>query len=363
MLTVLFKLTIKVSSSIEVFLTIAIIFNIIVINLTILLTYMFITSVLGQRNATLFSIFILLTTPFYAYSPIVYNDTITMIFPVIMFWGLYIYSENNENKVKGILSLIGIASAAAIGTILKTNIIIGLVAIIIYILFTNKLLKGIMSNAIMGIIFIVIMSSFQTIAQRYIPIEYNECGLPATHWIMMGLKGPVGQFNQEDVLFSQEIRLKYGKEEVKEENINVIKARLKDYGFDGYIKFLNNKISFTWGDGTYYSVNKISRSPEKNSKIQEYIIGGKNTLFIYISQFSHIIILVMILISAIGSIKKTASFEMSMHIGIFGVFLFLVIWEARSRYLLCYLPILVITAFYGINYLFKFIDGRLKDIM
>lgn len=205
------------------------------------------------------------------------------------------------------------------------------------------------------------MSVFQIMAQKYIPIKYSECGLPATHWIMMGLKGPVGQFNQEDVLFSENIKLKYGKEKVKEENIRVIKERLKDYGINGYIEFLNDKISFTWGDGTYYSVNKLERSLEKNNNIQEYVIGSKNTLFIYISQISHITILVMILISAIGSFKKPASFERSMQIGIFGVFLFLVIWEARSRYLLCYLPILIVTAFYGMNYLFKFIDNIVKE--
>ena len=361
LLTALFKLTIKLGPSIEAFLTVAIIFNIIIINLTILLTYMFMRKVLGQKSATLFSIFILVITPFYAYSPIVYNDTITMMFPVIMFLCLYIYRKDNNSKIKRILSLIGIAIAAAIGTILKTNIVIGLVAIIIYILFTNKLLKGIVSNGIIVVIFIVAMSVFQIMSQKYIPIKYSECGLPATHWIMMGLKGPVGQFNQEDVLFSENIKLKYGKEKVKEENIRVIKERLKDYGINGYIEFLNDKISFTWGDGTYYSVNKLERSLEKNNNIQEYVIGSKNTLFIYISQISHITILVMILISAIGSFKKPASFERSMQIGIFGVFLFLVIWEARSRYLLCYLPILIVTAFYGMNYLFKFIDNIVKE--
>lgn len=361
LLTSLFRLTTKVGSSIEAFLTVAIIFNIIVINLTILLTYMFIGKALGQKNATLFSIFILFISPFYAYSPIVYNDTITMMFPVIMFLCLYIYSKEDKSKIKEVLSLSGIAIAAAIGTILKTNIIIGLVAIIIYILFTNKLLKGIVSNCIIAIIFIVIMNCFQIIAERYIPIKYSECGLPATHWIMMGLKGPVGQFNQEDVLFSEDIKLKYGKEKVKQENIQVIKERLKDYGVIGYIQFLNDKIAFTWGDGTYYSVNKLARSPEKNNNIQQYVIGNKNTLFIYISQFSHITILAMILISAVGSFKNPTSFERAMQISIFGVFLFLVIWEARSRYLLCYLPILIITAFYGMNYLFKFIDNRWKE--
>lgn len=348
----LFKIVNKFYDNKELFVAIAL--NILMIDMSIFLLGRFIKKIYGYSKFALFSIIILLVTPFYTYAQIVYTDTMTMIFPISMFILLYDYI-NNEKKNK-FMNIILIGVLGVIGTILKTNIIISVIAIIIYLIFTQKI-KIALKNCILLILpFFIIMGMFQSFAENFIPISYKEAGLPFSHWIMMGLNGPDGGYSSEDVEFSSNIRLQQDKEAVFDANKKVIIERLKSYGLVGTIKHVNHKVSVTWGDGIYYAVSKMQRNPVKDNKIKQYVIGEKNRVFVYISQFSHVIILLGIFIGSISCFKKTTDFMQVINICIFGVFLFLIIWETRSRYLVCYLPVLLLSTFNGLSIIFENID-------
>jgi hypothetical protein len=344
----------------EIFLRVGIILNLLMINLSIFTTYFLIDKIFGESRATLFSVFSLTITPLYAYSQIVYTDTLTMFFPVGMLLLLYIYNENTKHsansKYRKILYLIGIGILGVIGTNLKTNIVICLIAIIIFLLLTSSIFDGIKGMTFILLPFIVGSIIIHSIFSLYIPVSYKDAGLPYTHWIMMGLSGAVGSYSEDDVAKSREVKEKYGKEATAEYNKNVIKSRLKEFGVSGYTKFLKQKTSLTWGDGTYYSTNKLGRLPLKKTDLYYHVVEGNNDVFVYISQISHTVLMSGILIAAIGYYKKSFDFIKVLLIAIFGVFLFLILWETRPRYLVCFLPVIIITAFYGLDCIFKFID-------
>ncbi|MGO0862152.1 glycosyltransferase family 39 protein, partial [Clostridioides difficile] len=174
--------------------------NIFMINISILILSKFIKKVFGIYKETLFSVFALFITPFYAYSQIVYTDTITMFFPIAMFLFLYNY-VNSKSKVK-FRYLIYIGILACVGTALKTNVIISLIAILIYLFFLNKIKSSIKCISLIMIPFLIGTMFFQYIVTYFIPVTYKEAGLPYTHWIMMGLEKPYGSFSHEDVQFS-----------------------------------------------------------------------------------------------------------------------------------------------------------------
>ena len=165
----------------------------------------------------------------------------------------------------------------------------------------------------------------------------------------MGLKNS-GAYNEEDVNFSASFE---SKKEAQKANIQEIKNRLREYGAKGYLEFLTRKIKFTWNDGTYYSVNKLSREPLENNIIEEHVVGEKNHPFIYFSQMSHLALITLIFISSLAAFKKKNSYRFMQctQIAIFGVFLFLIIWETRSRYLVCILPLMMFSAIGGLDYL------------
>lgn len=355
----LFKIVNKFFTDKELYAAIAV--NIVIINLSIFLLGRFIKKIYGYGKSALFSIFILLVTPFYTYAQIVYTDTMTMVFPIAMFILLYDYISNEKNNKFTNIILVG--ALGAIGTILKTNIIISVIAIIIYLIFTQQIKKALKNCILLILPFVIIMGMFQSFAENFIPIPYKEAGLPFTHWIMMGLNEEEGGYYEPDVQFSSAIRLQQGKEAVSDANKKVIVERLRNYGLVGIIKHINTKASLTWGEGTYFAPNKMQRDPFKDSNIKRYVIGDKNKVFVYISQFSHVIILLGIFIGAISCFKKTTDFMQLINICIFGVFLFLIMWETRSRYLVCYLPVLILATFNGLNIMFDKLDNlRVKSI-
>lgn len=330
--------------------------NVVMINLAIAMTYIFIKRSFGKERATLFCIFSLLVTPFYTYAQFFYTDTITMFFPIAMFYLLYDYYNSDNNKKKYV-NLILIGMLGVIGTILKTNIVITFIALIIYILFRSNFKKAIIMILLIALPGAGVMQAYKALVERYVPIEYSEMGFPYTHWIMMGLMGR-GAYNSEDVGFTEKIRTSEGKEAAKEANIEVIKERLQSYGFTGYLKFVDHKLSFTWGDGTYYVESKLSRQPRRDNIATKYVIGDKNVYFIYFCQFSHIVLMILILISGLINYKKPFDFIKGMQICIFGVFLFLILWETRSRYLVCFMPVMVYMAFNSIGTVFDSIDSK-----
>ncbi len=301
----------------------SVIINIIVVLISVIITYILIKKVFNIRVATISSFLFIVITPFYSYTPIFYTDTLTMIFLPLAFLLFYIYIKSKNNFI----------------------------SLSIFSIFIIDNLKGFFRFISLFLIsFIVSSILINSTCQKYIPVPLKDAGLPSTHWIMMGLKDN-GGFNKEDVDLSK----KAGKtrKEIQEFNIKTIKTRLKNYGIDGYSKFLYKKIQYTWGDGTYFAPVKLSRKPIRPNFLHTYIYGDKNSLFTSFSEASHSLLLFLILIGSIGLFKSKNKIGFLFNICIFGVFLFLILWEARSRYLVCILPILVCSSSIGINEILK----------
>ena len=73
-------------------------------------------------------------------------------------------------------------------------------------------------------------------------------------------------------------------------------------------------------------------------------------MLIYLAQMSHLVLITLIFISSIAAFKYGDKHKIVQcaQIAIFGVFLFLIIWETRSRYLVCILPMMMFAAIGGL---------------
>lgn len=345
----------KFTANNDIYLYVGYLLNIIMVNLSVYVIYKFSKEEFGKRFSALVSIFCIFVTPLYTYTTIVYTDTITAVFPILEFYLLYKVLKTNSKKKWLYISSLGVL--AAIGTILKTNILISFIAIVIICIFLLRKVELLKSLIILLASFSIVMVVGKGIISERFPIKYEDAGFPYTHWIMMGLKNQ-GGYDGYDVNFTSDICKKQGKEAAERANIEEIKNRLKNYGVKGYLNFLKEKISFTWGDGTYYAPNKLRRDPISTNNMQEYVIGEKNQAYIYLSQFVHIVILIGITISGVMSYKRYDVIK-GIQICIFGVFLFLILWETRSRYLVCYLPLMIFCAMDGFNSIFKSVESKI----
>jgi len=187
---------------------------------------------------------------------------------------------------------------------------------------------------------------------------------------MMGLNAErSGVFEEEDVLYSNSFQTKAERQRA---NVQVIKERLNNYGPLGFIKLLVNKAlinfndgSFAWEvEGNFYKEllpdnNKIFAPIFMNyySSYEDY----DNTVFKQIVQSLWLWVLIFSLGFIIPLQKNNLiyfSIDNVVYLSIIGFVLFVMIFEARARYLFVFAPIFIICAFIGLkrtyHYLLKF---------
>ena len=166
---------------------------------------------------------------------------------------------------------------------------------------------------------------------------------------MMALSD-AGKYNDEDVEYTSSFKTL---EEKKEKNIEVIKERIENISLNS----IRRKLMYTWGDGTYFAVNTLDYDAINEGFHQELVFkrGEYHQYYQYYTQIQHITIITLMIIVTLFSIKKEINYIFILRLSVFGLFLFLLIWETRSRYLIHYLPIMQIITFAGIEEIYNLI--------
>lgn len=319
--------------------------NIILILISVIVTYFLIKDIYGLRIATISSFLFLILTPIYSYAPIFYTDTFTMMYlPIIyLLFRKYIKSEK-------IRYLIVMGILAAIGVSIKNNIAIGIIALAIFGILAMKGYKKILKFLlIFGIAFMIIFSLISGVCQSNIPISMKQAGFPVTSWLMMGLnKKSDGSWDTKD--FQSTLALVPNKKAMEDMNEKVIRERLDNFGVVGYAKFLNKKASVVWQSGDLFAVNTISLGTKNtHSTMYKYVLGNKQGGYLLFSQVGFAVVFILVILGSLLSLKDKDLINILFNITIFGTFIFLLMWEAESRYVLCILPIIIASASSGLN--------------
>ena len=360
-----------------------VIFNIIIMDLTVLLTILISKKIFGRKVSIITGILCTILVIFSPWMNVVYSDTLGMIFPVLI---LYLYLKINEcNKVSNniILSiLIGIVSVIAF-QVKPTNIVI-LIAIFISMIFYRMKNKEKILKYIGAIICIMIsfcigkyiydnnVANIEVFGQR-LDDNYSVV-VPSTHFLMMGMQEQFDEENQamtygswkeSDYLYTFSFS---GKDERVKAHISEIKNRLNNFGLKGYIKFLYNKANWILHDGTFYYGGEgrfVYEQPSADNKlaevIQEYYVPT-NSGYIniaYLHEGIWVVILFLMIISVIDKEKQREDIFI-LRLTITGIVIFLLFFEARSRYLINHLPIFILLSVYGFKCMSNKINCRIK---
>ncbi len=288
-------------------------------------------------------IFCLFLSPLYLYTPIFYTDTFTMWIPIFLLF-CYSFVKKKEITKKNFVFIFLIGLGSIWGMQLKMSVFIMTIAIFIDV-FLNHSWKYLgQFFAIFGVSFLIGYGAFQLCYQKVDHYyQFNDdLKIPYNHWINMGMHHLGGYFHGDyevyDTIKGPEVRYQYNKEKIKE--------RLKEYGMFGYIGFLHNKIAYTFGDGTYFVSDKLSRQPYYQNTLGKFV-RNQETYFSYYELASRVIhygLLLLMILSAILSLKMRNWSSLPSFLAITGLFLFLLIWETRSRYLYNYIPIFLVSA-------------------
>ena len=163
--------------------------------------------------------------------------------------------------------------------------------------------------------------------------------IPKTHWIMMGLAGNGGYNNEDYVLTFSAPDGETRKALIRDE----IAARLKEMGPAGLVRHALDKIGYTWGEGTYYLPHKLAMGPTQPHSFWAEIFFEGRAHFSLFLRYANGLMLCMLLYLLAGALQKQSRDVLfAARLSVCGLFFFLLIWEARSRYLVNYVPVLLL---------------------
>lgn len=321
--------------------------NLFAIDLSILLCARCLRRATGRRAAALLGAALLCATlPLLTYSAIYYTDTLTLPFPigVLLLWLEAKTALRAGRRQRGLL-LLGLAAAvAALGALLKITVLFVLIAVVIDALLSFAPRRGAACLCAAVLLFSAVYFPLQRAGQHSPLLVADSTGssdyyIPFTHWIMMGLYGN-GGYRDEDYQLTLSVPGSERQALVAAE----IQSRLRAYGFCGLLRHLRDKCVYVWADGTYYAAVAADRDRVSSAGIDRFVLASADRFAVTAYPCQALLLLNELCLAAAGALlwrKNHSALLLPAGISLFGLFLFECLWEARSRYLLNYLPVFV----------------------
>ena len=344
------------------FFRLSIILNIFLIDSSIFLVYLVVKKLLNVNAALFSALMCLCSTPFLLYTPIFYSDTLTMFIPILMVYIVILLDETNSKK-KQFLLILFLVLLAFVGYKIKASILVVIVAIIIYWLFRDRRLKeGLSKFGIFLLIFVFIVSSFSLIEKNVILKDARKSGIvfPITHWIMMGLNSDTNIYGG---FLPQDVDITNNSEDKVYTNIAIIKSRISERKFLGNLHFYARKIVDTWCDGTYFAPEKLSRKPVEENFLHQFVLNKGNyfdILFCVSTGYILALYLFMVFAAILKRNDNKFNYILLLQCILLGIWLFLLIWETRSRYLVNFVPLMIVLATLSLNLIYEKINVNNK---
>lgn len=285
-------------------------------------------------------------------STFVYGDIPSLAFALLSVYYMMKFVDYNKLKYFTLATIFSM-----IAYMFRMNSLIFVIATVIYLLFnlftkiTSKTVKENIINALLIVIFIVVSTVPAQIVNNYYINKYNldkSKEYPNISYILMGMSESWrgnGWYN-EDI---GEPALK-NPESSKEEYAEKIKDRLTYFSQNmGYtFRFYIMKLASMWSENTYSAVrlNLLHESED------DYLKVIKEPLTFY--QKALLILMCVCSIIVLIQNRKNLSVNVIYLLLIFmGGFAFHIIWEAKSRYIIPYIVVLIPVASIEINKLKK----------
>jgi hypothetical protein len=181
----------------------------------------------------------------------------------------------------------------------------------------------------------------------------DEQRLTFVHYVMMGLNPEShGTWSAEDNFFSQSFP---SQNEQNAGNYDEIKKRLQDFGFWGYLKFLGKKALVNFSDGSFawsyegdFYYQMVERQKPVSAFLREiFYDGGQfHTRYLTVTQVLWLTVLAFSLFAGLYW-KQQDDTLLAPLISVIGLVLFVMIFEARARYLYSFMPVIIIGAGLG----------------
>lgn len=325
---------------------------------TLFLIYQSARLLMSEKRAFWTGALAVLFLPFYLYAQIAYTDIPGMFALALM---VYLYARVKKTQIQKekwvCLVLFGIV--AGIGYSVKVTTVIFVIALFIE-EFLNKKesrekwKKFIICVLLTALPLAVTVKGLNLVVEHTIPISEelsDELEFPVTHWVMMGLANGSGGYGVSDVKYTEK---QPNYEAKKQANIAKIRERIQEYGAAGLIRHIfGEKLRYGWCKSALAGDFYGAKNPMRKTRTWELLsTNGKwHWVFQLYSWPYYAMIIIGMLFSGLFVFGKGTEKSLVFSVGrlaMLGIFLFLSIWECNSRYLVCFLPVMVLVSADGL---------------
>lgn len=287
-----------------------------------------------------------------------YTDTYSILFPILAF---YIYVARGRQE-RNFQSWFWIAFLCFLGYTIKPTVILTLAGIfaieLIQILADSNQQTGLRKVWILiplaaAVVPVLGLNAF---FGNLIGVRIDkELRFSPYHFIMMGLnEKSMGGFSNRDVMFSRSFATA---QERNQATLAVIRERLKGFGVSGFANFLSKKAVVNFSDGSFAwscEGDFYAQIPEPSGKIAVilrdilYAHGAYHALYLTAIQALWFIVLVLTFTLGLTALFKKPDYgAVALMLILIGLTAFVMLFEARARYLFTYSPFFMVAAGLG----------------
>ena len=299
-----------------------------------------------------------------------YSDTYSIFFPTFIIW-LYISGRDRvRQEIWGLISFVAFIGYFIKPTVLLTFMALALFEVLHFLFGFN--LKHVKENLKKFAIFVlgIVIGAFLAFLARYgmnkaIGFTPDETrSVTPAHYFMMGFnESSGGGYNQEDVNRS------FAYPDIKTRNAEDLKegmARIKGMMPVRIFKFMAQKSLTNFNDGTFGWGNEgdfywayFDRDDKISLFLRSFVYhnGANHDIYVAVTQAIWFMTLCFCSLIVIRGHKYRDYRETSILAVMFMIMCFLMIFEARARYLYLYSPVIYMVASIGLK---RLIEGRIN---
>ena len=326
--------------------------NVMMIDLAVVLIFLWMRKVWNPVKAFYGAVICFFLSPFYLYVPIFYTDTLSLPFVAGILW---LYEWAGQREADGKKAWIGYGALGVLcltGSLLKGSLLVFAIAIVLHMLLrqaaqkTNRFTFDKRKMICLGCFLTGFLAAFLiwtvSIPASHV-INYDaqeQYEFPVVQSLMMGMGGIGNWQGIDDVLAANTDTIA----ERTQVCTHMLQNRIREKGLIGVLKhFVNKGARVTWGDGLYFTYEKLKRDPLYESWLHDYVLWD-GVHFTDLERWTtgfHIVMLLFVLLSIWKGIRSREVDSVSfVRLIVLGIMLFFFLWETRTRYLTNITPLL-----------------------
>lgn len=305
----------------------------------------------GVRGELAMTVLLAICLPLYLAAAVLYTDTFSLPFVLFtLYFALKVAGQKDIRVSLKYALLCGLC--ACLGCQIKMTVAIVLIAAVIVWMLTMRPARAVAAAALSAAIVIGGTQGVQKIMTTFVldPSMVEQHNTPAIHWVMMSIPTPHNPYGG----LTGDYGITWGMQEAgasRKEVMDSIYTRMKDRIYtlrypQRLVPAMLRKNAASQGDGSFGMTEMLDDGPIRENVISSVVLEGRPLYKVYLALTSGIWYAMIAYASlSVYADMRRRDFTCAIPvIAVLGIQLFLLLWEARQRYIFGYVPLVLLLA-------------------